>query len=237
MAHMTREAMDKFRAKYRDGIDSGYSGLRHVTMVFTTGILVLGYAISQIQSPTMAEWWVLFATILFVNFAEYASHRWLGHIKTKIGAFFYQRHTGDHHSFFLERDMEYQNTRDWRVVFFPAYLIFAFLAAVVPIGYALHTFVSPNTAYMFVTGGIFGYLFYEVMHFSYHVKNGSAVEKVFLMIPGWKQMRHTHVLHHKRDVMHDANFNITLPIFDFLLGTLYWESIKEFEQKGLEAQR
>jgi len=46
-------------------------------------------------------------------------------------------------------------------------------------------------------------------------------------------MRHTHVLHHKRDKMAEANFYITLPIFDLLLGTLYWQPIAELEKDNL----
>jgi sterol desaturase/sphingolipid hydroxylase (fatty acid hydroxylase superfamily) len=39
------------------------------------------------------------------------------------------------------------------------------------------------------------------------------------------------VLHHKRDKMAEANFNITLPIFDFFLGTLFWQAMGEFEKE------
>jgi sterol desaturase/sphingolipid hydroxylase (fatty acid hydroxylase superfamily) len=40
-------------------------------------------------------------------------------------------------------------------------------------------------------------------------------------------LRQLHVLHHKRDKMTEANFNITLPIFDLLLGSLFWLPIKK----------
>ncbi len=72
-------------------------------------------------------------------------------------------------------------------------------------------------------GGIAGYLFYEVMHFSYHLPGGSFVERV----PVWKQLRQLHNLHHRPELMGQKNFNITLPIFDVLLGTLYWESMTQ----------
>ena len=107
---------------------------------------------------------------------------------------------------------------------------------ILPAGYLLHTEVSANTAYLYAAAGISGYLFYEVMHFSYHIPRGAWAEKIFLYIPGWKELRHTHVLHHKRDKMGEANFNITLPIFDVLLGTLYWQSIEEFEQQQANAK-
>ncbi|WP_299728348.1 hypothetical protein [uncultured Endozoicomonas sp.] len=85
--------------------------------------------------------------------------------------------------------------------------------------------LNDNVAFLYAAAAISGYLFYEVMHFSYHIPSGDRAEKCFLLVPGWRQLRQTHILHHKRHKMTEANFNITLPVFDFLLGTLYWEPI------------
>lgn len=83
----------------------------------------------------------------------------------------------------------------------------------------LYFTLSANIAFLMGIGGIFGYLFYEVMHFSYHLPDGSLVEK----IPVWRELRQLHNLHHRRNIMTEKNFNITLPIFDYLLKTLHWE--------------
>ena len=32
-----------------------------------------------------------------------------------------------------------------------------------------------------------------------------------------------HQLHHRRNLMHTHNFNIVLPLMDWLRGTLHWE--------------
>jgi len=231
MAMMTLEAMTKFRDKYREGISTGYSGWVHMFSVLLVGLSIIFYALFQLHSVSWIEWLIFPAMILLVNFAEYYAHRWLGHRKTKYGKLFYSRHTGDHHSFFLENAMDYEAVRDWRVVLFPVYLIFAFVfGLILPAGYLLSEAISINAAYIYAAAGISGYLLYEVLHFSYHIPRGHWAEKIFLIIPGWTALRHLHVLHHKRDKMGEANFNITLPIFDFLLGTLFWQSITEFEK-------
>lgn len=50
----------------------------------------------------------------------------VGHEKTKLFKFFYQRHTGDHHhTFFVDHAMEYEMVLDWRVVIFPIALLVA----------------------------------------------------------------------------------------------------------------
>lgn len=233
MAIMTLAAMTKFRQQYRAGIATSYSGWVHMITVLTVGLGVIIYAVLQLQSASLLEWLVFPLTMLVVNFAEYCAHRWLGHKKTQYGKLFYSRHTGDHHSFFLDHSMNYQAVRDWRVVLFPVYLIFAFLfGLILPTAYVLSELFSMNAAYIYGAAGITGYLFYEVMHFSYHIPRGHWAEKMFLVIPGWTALRHLHVLHHKREKMAEINFNITLPIFDVLLGTLFWQSIVECESKG-----
>lgn len=227
MAEFTTDTMNNFRRSYRANISSNYNGWIHMLSVLLVGLCVIGYALSQLRDVSAQEWLVFPLTMLLVNFAEYYVHRWLGHKKTRYGKLFYQRHTGDHHSFFLDGAMAFESVRDWRVVLFPVYLIFAFIIGLVlPIGYFLYHFASPNCAYLYSAAGISGYLFYEIMHFSYHIPKESKAVKVFGLIPGWKYLRHTHVLHHKRDTMSEANFNITLPIFDLALGTLYWEPIQ-----------
>lgn len=221
---MTPEAMQKFRQTYRADIGPTYSGWLHMLFVLFVAVSVITYSLLQVESATLLQWLVFPLTMLTVNFAEYYAHRWLGHRKTKYGKLFYQRHTGDHHSFFLQDAMPFESVRDWRVVLFPSYLILAFLFGLaIPGAWFLIQLGSENAAYIYVAAAISGYLFYEVMHFSYHLPDGSFVEKT----PGWKQLRQLHVEHHRRELMGEKNFNITLPIFDLILGTYHlprdWE--------------
>lgn len=220
MTSMTATAMQGFRSQYRAGISPRYNGWLHMFIVAAIGTVIITSSLGQLAQVSVLEWLSVPVTLLTVNFAEYCAHRWLGHRKTNIGKLFYQRHTGDHHSFFLDSDMAYQNSRDWRVVLFPSYLIIAFSVGLVLPGVALLLNVaSSNIAYLYAASAIGGYLLYEVLHFSYHIPQGDAAEKLFLYIPGWKTLREHHRLHHRRDKMSVANFNITLPVFDLLLGS------------------
>jgi hypothetical protein len=42
-------------------------------------------------------------------------------------------------------------------------------------------------------------------------------------LPWIRQMRRLHELHHRRERMQERNFNIVLPLMDYLFGTLYLE--------------
>jgi len=165
-------------------------------------------------------------------------HRCAGHKKVALLKVVYQRHTGDHHTFFDDAHMEYQGVRDGRVVLFPLILILSVTFAMsMPVGLLTYLVLGWDAAYMAAAAVMVGYLFYEVMHFSYHLPEGSLLERTFRLIPGWRAVKHLHVLHHNRDQMHDVNFNVTLPIFDWLLGTLYWEPFDKFEADKAERLR
>ena len=210
-----------FRARYRASIARFYSGGLHALVVAATGLGVILYSFSQVAQGTVAEWLLLPLTMVLVNFGEYATHRWLGHRKTRIGRLFYSRHTGDHHSFFIESAMPFESVRDWRVVLFPAWLIYVFLVfLIIPGTLLLQWLWSDNAGWIYAAAALCGYLFYEVMHFSYHLPAGSFVERT----PIWWRLRCLHQLHHERERMAQCNFNITLPLFDWLLGTLYWRT-------------
>lgn len=49
----------------------------------------------------------------FFNWGEYSVHIHLGYHKHKLSAMFYKRHTGDHHSSFVEDRMCYECAQDW----------------------------------------------------------------------------------------------------------------------------
>lgn len=219
---MNTDAMITFRESYRGAVHPRYSGWWHMLSVLGVGLCVMVFSFFQINAITLIELITVPATLLAVNFAEYAAHRWLGHRKTSYGKLFYSRHTGDHHSFFHSTAMGFESVRDWRVVLFPVYLIVVFvLLLTLPLGYVLHGLFAGNVAYLFAISSIGGYLLYEILHFSYHIPVGHWAEKLFLIIPGWRRLRSLHVAHHEREHMQHVNFNITLPIFDILLGTLY----------------
>lgn len=210
-----------FRARYRAAISPRYSGWLHLWVVLLTGLAVIAVSLAHVRDVQALEWLLWPLTLLFVNFGEYVTHRWLGHRKTRIGRLFYSRHTGDHHSFFVDTAMPFEAVRDWRVVLFPAWLIYVFLLLLIlPGTLLLQAFWSDNAGWIFAAAAVTGYLFYETMHFSYHLPAGSAIERLPLL---WRLQR-LHQLHHERERMVMCNFNITLPIFDVLLGTLYWRA-------------
>ena len=222
---MNDEAREKFRAKYRAGVSQSYSGILHLLTVVFGASALIWWGVSQLVDFHWTQLWFVVALYVVYNWCEWASHRYWGHEKTKLFKFFYQRHTGDHHTFFVDRAMEYEMVLDWRVVIFPVALLVATTVAFsIPAGLVSWFIFGGNYGYLAFITVTCCYFAYEVLHFSYHLPRGSVTERIFRLIPGWTYLRLFHTVHHNRHLMAEGNFNITLPLTDWLLGTLYFDA-------------
>lgn len=222
---MNDDAREKFRAKYRAGVSPHYSGFLHAATVVIGASGLIWWAASQITEFHWSQLWFVVGLYVVYNVLEWASHRYLGHEKTKLFKFFYQRHTGDHHTFFVDRAMEYELVLDWRVVIFPVALLVAVaLTMALPAGAICYWVFGDTYGYLAFITIMSCYLAYEVLHFSYHLPKGSVAERIFRAIPGWTYLRLFHTVHHNRELMAEGNFNITLPLSDWLFGTLYFDA-------------
>ncbi len=213
---------EAFRSRYRAGIHPLYNAWLHGGFVLLYGIACLAFLVSTLESVTAWEWLVVPVTLVFFNWGEYAIHKNLGHHKSRIGALFYKRHTGDHHSFFVTGQMHWESAKDWRVILFPAWLILLFSAALFPAWWLL-SFLNANLAALFAITLLAGYLGYELFHACEHLPASHPVSR----LPWIRHMRRLHELHHRRDLMQSKNFNLVFPLMDWLKGSLHWEPLEE----------
>jgi len=214
-----RQTTEAFRARYRADIHPLYNPWLHGAFVLLFGLLVIGGFWSTVHQVQPLEWLAVPLTLLFFNFGVYVVHRHLGHHKKSLARMFYARHAGDHHSFFTPGHMTYDSARDWRVILFPAWLIVLHTLVITAPGWWLLAQFNSNVAGLFGGCMVLGYLTYEVFHACEHLPPGNPVTR----LPWIRQMRRLHELHHRRELMQERNFNIVLPLMDYLFDTLYWE--------------
>lgn len=210
---------DKFRTDYRAQIHPLYNGYLHGLFVVSVGLAYVVYQFSRLDT---FHWYysfgVLFTLILW-NFAEYFIHIKLGHNKTRIGAMFYKRHTGDHHSFYTDQRLVPNSHRDMRVTLFPAWLVIVSAVIASVSGAVIGWIFGAEWGAVFSGSLLVGYLSYEFFHFCDHLPE----DHFLVRLPWIGHMRRLHQLHHRRDLMHNYNFNLTFPLADWVLGTFYWE--------------
>ncbi|MGQ0801977.1 MAG: sterol desaturase family protein [Pseudomarimonas sp.] len=224
---MSNHDTEAFRARYRVEICRHYNAWLHGGFVFVYGLMVLVALVLRVDDLEATDWLMIPLGLIVFNFGEYTVHRHFGHHKYRIGALFYKRHTGDHHSFFVESKMTYEGPRDWRVIFFPAWLIVLYsLGVVLPAYFVVGQLVDANAGALFAATLLAGYLSYEFFHACQHLPREHGLAK----LPWIRETAQLHRLHHRRDLMQRCNFNLVFPLMDWLHGTLYWEPIPTGQQ-------
>lgn len=215
----TPQSIRQVRQAYRVGeIPRFYQGHLHFLFTSLFGLGGIGACVWLLHDVAWWEWMTIPVTILYANFAEYVGHRGPMHRRKAYAPIIFDGHTGIHHRFFTEDAFAYDGPRDWHALLLPPYLIVFFLGLfVAPVAFLLYFVVSPNVAYLTAATGLGYFVSYEWMHFCYHAPEGS----VLLRIPFMRQLRRHHMTHHNPRLMTRFNFNITFPIFDWLLGTTY----------------
>lgn len=213
------ESVDSFRAQYRtELIGPHYSGWLHFSFTVSMSLAIIVLCARQLSQITPWEWLTVPLTFLYANFAEYFGHRGpMHHLRTGLGKVF-ERHTRQHHRFFTEQRMEFGSSRDFKAVLFPPILVTFFLLAFgTPIVLLLNWLTTSNVAYLFGVTGTAYFLNYELLHFAHHLPPDHWIAR----LPVMAALRRHHTIHHDQSLMVNYHFNITYPLADWIMGTLY----------------
>lgn len=208
-----------YREEYRKQfIGPNYSGPGHFlfTASFSLGLIL--WCASRLHEVQPLEWLSIPLTFLYANFAEYFGHRGPMHHPRPVLRKIFERHTHQHHVFFTHDHMEFDSTRDYKAVLFPPILVMFFLLAFgTPVALLLAWLTTSNVAWLFAITGTAYFLNYELLHFAYHTPADSWIAR----LPFMDRLRQHHTRHHQQDLMSHHNFNITYPIADWVMGSLY----------------
>lgn len=205
-----------FRLQYQSAISPYYNGVLHGLFVFVTGVSLIVFALAQVQSAGWA-WLGLPFTLLFANVNEWHIHKNRLHKrgKNRLSQLIWYRHTKEHHHYFTHEEMRVASTREYRIVFFPAYAFVLVALQSVLLGLVCGLLAGHNLGYIVFATAIGFYLLYEAMHFLCHVDENSLVRNLPLV----NTMRRNHLVHHTQALMTEYNMNLTFPFADWLLGT------------------
>lgn len=195
-----------------------YSGWGHFAFTSLASLGVIALAITRVHDVRPMEWLVLPLGFLVANGAEYFGHRGPMHrLKRGLGLI-YKRHAGQHHRFFTHEAMEYGSPADFKAVLFPPVLLFFFLGVIAtPMAVVLFLATTANVGWLFVAVSMGYFLTYEWLHFCYHLPERTWLGGHALL----RRLRQHHRTHHDPALMSRYNFNITFPVFDWLMGTSY----------------
>lgn len=196
-----------------------YSPVWHAARSLVLACAIGGLGLYLARNAAPWDWLFVPAFFVAANGIEWAFHR--GPMHRLVGPrIFYENHALLHHRAFHHDSMELEldGMRDLGLVLMPWYTMLLLFALASPIALVAGLLRGPAVAGMFYFTAAAYFLLYETMHALYHMPRG-VLRRLHLggRSFGALQAHHTH--HHRLDRMAHVNFNVTLPIMDYLCGT------------------
>lgn len=211
------EDRDALRARWVAQIPSWYSPWLHLAFPSAVGIGIIAGCIALLRDVKL--WQLGFAVLVWVfsNAVEWRSHRNVLHRRTRGLEKLYVQHTPHHHRLFITDDMAMRSTREFRFVLIPFYGILVILAIDLPVFLLLMLLHQRNLAALYLATSIGYTLSYEWLHLTYHLPPASFIGRRWLV----RVLRRHHATHHNPALMQHWNFNVTIPFWDWVRGTIY----------------
>lgn len=177
-----------------------------------------GVGVISLSKITSFELWMLpifVTTWVILLFFEWAAHKFLLHRPTPPLTFLFQMHLV-HHENYTDQDMAIKNLDELYYVLMPPYAVVIVFGMMVPICLGLTLLFGLDLAMVVLVAAMGFFISYELLHFCYHLP-----EDVWIMRLGiFQWLRRFHQTHHHPDNFRAWNFNVTIPLADWVLGTL-----------------
>jgi hypothetical protein len=208
---------DRVRAAAVGRIPWWYSPWGHLAFPSLVGLGMIAAAVAQLDRPSGLELLTVPVVLVLVNLNEWHVHRNVLHRRTWPLEELFWRHTPEHHVIFVRRDMAMRETREFRLVLIPFYGILAIFVTTLPITAVLWLTVSHDVALLWVATTMGYVVAYEWLHLAYHLPSDSRIGRSAVI----RRLRHHHAVHHTPELMQLWNFNVTVPLADWVLGTIH----------------
>jgi hypothetical protein len=212
-----RERQARFRRRFVEETPSWYHGIYHLGLMLLVTGGTIAFCLSRLNNPSVWDWALIPAVVLFGNWVEWAGHRYILHRPVKGLESVYKRHCTVHHQFFTHHDLGYKGHKEWRALLFPPFAPVAFILMSIPPALVATWLISANAGYLIVLTMACYYLLYEGLHTLSHLEDDDY--PVLKYIPLVNTVRRMHYIHHVLGFMQTRNFNLTFPICDWLFGT------------------
>jgi hypothetical protein len=229
-AATTGETREAVRARLLAHMPRGYVPWLHLAATTGVAATLLGLGVVCVHEATWLEWAVVPAVLIVANAFEWRVHKDVLHRRRWPWGAIYDQHTPMHHKVYHHTDMALRDWRELRLVLIPAVGVVGIVVALAPLALALGLLWSPNAAWLALVSAGTYMVSYELLHLAYHLPRTHPVARFGLV----RWLSRHHARHHDPRLMQHWNFNVTLPLFDWLMGT-YWTEARE--RRRLERRR
>jgi Fatty acid hydroxylase len=189
----------------------------HLTGPSLVGLALMVAALARVHRLRAWELLSLIPVLVLANATEWALHKGVLHHRVRGLAFAFVRHTPQHHGAFDDRSLAIRDPRELKLVLLPAFGVLGMFVGAIPPGVALAALVSSNLGALWIAATVGYVLLYEWLHLSYHLPEDGRVGRLAIV----RTLRRHHAIHHMPENMQRWNFNVTVPLWDWVRGTLY----------------
>ncbi|HJV33011.1 MAG TPA: sterol desaturase family protein, partial [Patescibacteria group bacterium] len=159
--------------------------------------------------------------LVFANLVEWCAHKELLHKRRKPFEILYDQHTPRHHMFYRHGSMAVASRTEWIFVLMPRRGVLGIAVLAIPLALVVGALVGAGHGWTaFMAAGSYASI-YEVTHLCYHLPRGNWVMRVPLFGAVLRALSRHHARHHHVQLMRKWNFNVTVPLWDFILRTHY----------------
>lgn len=216
---LTDERRDRVRQKAIGEIPWWYSPHGHLAATTGIGLVVLVVSLVSLARLPLLRWTdflVIPAVILMANYYEWRVHRDVLHKRFWPFEVIYDKHTPMHHMVYVEEDMALRSVKEFRLILIPAAGVLGIVLAAAPVALGIAHLWSTAAGWLFLLSASLFMVSYEVLHLCYHAPKDSFIGRRKLI----GVLRAHHARHHDPRLMQRYNFNVTVPLFDWIMGTL-----------------
>ncbi len=217
MSHEEPISQEAFRQKLLAEIPSWYRPYLHLALPSLFGLAAVFWGLMRLQDIQWWEWLFFPASYVFANMLEWVAHKQLLHTRRFWAVPLYEQHTPMHHRVYTTEKMNMQDPREFRLILLPPYGIGLIPVISLPITLLLRNLVSPNAGWIFLVTAMAYVVGYEWLHLSYHLPEGHPIGRLSLI----RRLSHHHAIHHNPALMQRWNMNVTIPLWDWVMGTIY----------------
>jgi hypothetical protein len=223
----------RVRSRLIAEIPAGYSPWLHLGCTTGIGVALLVLGAFEIHHVRGVELLLIPAVFVLANGFEWRAHRDVLHRIKKPFEVLYRKHTPEHHVVYVEDDMAIRDWRELRLVLIPAAGVLGIVILLAPMAALMGFLLTANAGWLvLLTGGLY-MVGYELSHLSYHLPPESFVGRLAIV----RVLRRHHGRHHDPRLMQRWNFNVTIPLFDWLHGTIAGPSPAEIHSDTTPGQQ
>jgi hypothetical protein len=215
---LTEERRERVRAASLAEIPWWYSPYAHLASTTGIGAAVLALSLYEVGKASFrwTDFLVIPVVVAFGNFFEWLVHKDVLHKRRWPMEIIYDRHTPMHHMVYVEEDMALRSVKELRLILIPATGVLGIVMAAAPAAFVVAHFWSAAAGWLFLLSASLFMVSYEVLHLCYHAPKESFIGRRRIIAA----LRAHHARHHDPRLMQRYNFNVTVPIFDWILGTM-----------------